>query len=228
LGGVFGSPAGAFGGLGGGTFGGSIFSQAAAGAGGGITAPPSISGGGFGGILGGIFGGGGGAAARNGQFTLDPLTAKEFGLAPSFLGGLGKSLAGAAPFLGLGLGGSLGGKSTAGNILGSAGGFLGGAFLAATVTPGLFSAGAAALFSNPITAIAGAGLLVGSLLLGRAKQRKSDEQAAGEMLSQALQGIEQVLAQVSSGAIDAGQARSLFESQIIAQFIQQIRTLKTK
>jgi len=145
---------------------------------------------------------------------------------PSFLGGIGKSLAGAAPFLGLSLGGGLGGQSIAGGILGSAGGFLAGGAVAGAA--GLLGPAATAFFTNPFTAIAGVGLLVGGALLGKAKQRKQDEQASGEFLSQALNGIEQILAQVSAGGIDGSQARALFENQVLFQFVQQIKTLKTQ
>ena len=229
LGGIFGQLGGIFGGA----AGGNIFrtpnfvGNALAAASSGFAAAPSISsfgpigfGQGFG-ILPGASGGG--------NILHEGAHALTAGLPPKFsLSGLGKGLAGAAPFLGLSLGSGLGGQSIAGNILGSAGGFLGGAFLAATVTPGLFSAGAAALFSNPITAIAGAGLLVGSLLLGKAKQRKSDEEASGEMLRQALAAIDQLAAGVASGSIDGSQARAIFDNQILGQFIAQIRTLKTR
>jgi hypothetical protein len=188
------------------------------GAGGGISAPPSVS---FGPI-----------GFGQGLSPVEAASGFKFQAQPAFgnfsLSGLGKSLAGAAPFLGLSLGSGLGGQSIAGNILGSAGGFLTGGFLAATLTPGVFSAGAAALLSNPFTAIAGAGLLVGSILLGKAKQRKSDEQASGEFLRQALDALEQLRAGVASGSIEGSQARSIFDSQILGTFVQQINTLKTK
>lgn len=200
-----------------------------AGGGGGISAPPSISSSfiGFGqgfGIL---------PEAQSGQLTLDPVTAREISLGLPLGGGkfsfsgLGKGLAGAAPFLGLSTGASLGGQSIGGQILGGAGGFLTGGVIASALSPGLFSGTAAALFSNPFTAIAGAGLLIGGLLLGKAKQRKSDEEASGEFLRQALASIDQLAAGVSSGQIDGAQARSIFDSQILGTFRQQIGGLKT-
>jgi hypothetical protein len=229
LGNLFRTPSFAGGG-GGGGFGG--IAQAFAGAlGGGISAPASVSNSAISTLPGaGTFGG---VLPRPNPGFTQAISSAAFGGAGSAaskfsLSGFGQSLAGAAPLLGLGLGGSLGGQSLAGNILGSAGGFLGGAFLAATVTPGIFSAGAAALFSNPITAIAGAGLLVGSILLGKASQRHKDEEASGQMLKQAYDALGQLKASIASDAIDGAQARAIFESQILNNFISQINTLKTK
>jgi hypothetical protein len=84
------------------------------------------------------------------------------------------------------------------------------------------------LLSNPFTAVIGAGLLIGGALLGRAKQRSSDEEAAGQMLTQAIQAIEQLRDAVAADQIDGSQARSIFESQILGQFRAGINTLKTK
>ena len=198
--------------------------------GGGISAPPSVSLGPFGFGQGfGIDVSSAGAGFRqqatgifaNGQFAAGLAGASKFSFA-----NLGKSFASAAPFLGLSLGGSLGGQSIAGNILGSAGGFLAGGAVAGAA--GLLGPAATAFFTNPFTAIAGVGLLVGGLLLGKAKQRKSDEEASGEFLRQALAAIDQLASGVASGSIDGNQARAIFENQILGQFIQQIRTLKTR
>jgi hypothetical protein len=215
---------------------------AAAGAGGGITAPASITqtqqivsqlfnagspfapaqrasgifangafgaalgGGRSGGILGGIFNkvfGGGAVSAL-----------------PLLLGGQ--------------LGAGLGGQSLAGNILGAIGGGavgLGAAFGASVFSAaggGLGALGPAALAALGPAALIGAPLLVGAILLGKAAQRRKDEEASGQMLTQALQGIEELAAAVSSGQIDGPQARSLFEGQVLAQFIAGINTLKTE
>lgn len=222
LGGLFGRIGGA---AGGGGLLGNLFRTPSFAGGDGISVPSSVTAPVFGGLFGGG-GGGAGVSQRSGQFTLDPLTAKEFGLKPSFLGGIGRSLASAAPFIGAGIGSGIGGQSTFGNILGSAGGFLAGGSIAGF--SGVLGAKAAAFFTNPFTAIAGVGLLVGGALLGKAKQRRADEEASGQFLTQALQGIEELAAGVSSGQIAGSQARSIFENQILGTFIQQIRTLKTK
>jgi hypothetical protein len=223
LGGIFGGIGSRLGGLGGGTFGGSIFSQAlASGAGGGISVPSSVSqSSGLGGILGGIFGGGGsGGGASAGQSAGGGFS----------LGGLLGGLAGAAPLLGAGLGSGIGGKSTLGNIFGAIGG--GAVGLGVSFGASVFGAGgglaAASLAALGPIALIGAPLLIGGLLLGKAKQRRSDEQAAGEFLRQALSAIDQLAAGISSGQIDGSQARSIFDTQILAEFKQQISGLKTK
>lgn len=224
-----------FGGGGGGGLG-NLFRTPSFAGGGGISAPPSVSGG----ILSSIFGGGGGggiAGAVSGGGGLGdfigagvPRTAGSILSGGKFnFSGLGQSLGNAAPLLGLTIGAGLGGKSVGGNILGAAGGLLTSTFISTTLgAPGALGSLAPALFSNPITAIAGAGLLVGAVLLGKSKQRKQDEEASGQFLTQALQGIEELAAGVASGQIDGTQARTLFENQILGTFRQQISQLKTK
>src|SRR5262245_19988401 len=125
------------------------------------------------------------------------------------LSGLGTSLLNAAPLIGLGIGSQLGGKSLGGNILGAAGGLLTGTFAAASLgsTSGLAGL-APTLFSNPITAVIGAGLLVGSVFLGKAKQRRQDEEASGQLLTSALEAIRQLKSGIASDSIDGGQAQS--------------------
>lgn len=170
-------------------------------------------GGGLGGALSGLFGGGGGGG---GGFSF---------------GGLLGGLAGAAPLLGLGLGAGFGGQSVGGQILGAIGGGavgLGASFGASVFAAGggLASAGLAAL--GPIGLI-GIPLLIGASLLGKAKQRRADEEASGQMLTQALQGIEQIAQAVSSGQIRSlGEARGVFENNILGTFRQQISGLKTR
>ena len=209
---------------GGGTGIGGFFQRAFAGAGGGgISAPASISGG-----VGSFFsGGGGGSLAFPGAQSPEFFNVSGGAGRTSFFGGIGKSFAAAAPLLGLGLGGSLGGQSIPGQIAGSAGGLLGGGAIAGF--SGALGAKAAAFFTNPFTIAIGAGLLVGSFFLGRSKQRKQDEELSGQFLTQALQGIDQLAAAVASGQITTlAEARSIFDSQILATFRQQIGTLKTK
>jgi len=153
-----------------------------------------------------------------------------FGLKPGSAAG---GLAAAAPLLGLTLGIGAGGSSTLGKIIGGAGGALLGIGL--TAAPAIFGAGGAlaspaiaALFSNLITAIVGGALLVGAIFLGRAAQRRKDEAASGDMLTQALNSIRELKRGISTDQIDGSQAKSIFENQILAQFIQQISGLKTK
>jgi hypothetical protein len=154
-----------------------------------------------------------------------------FGLKPG--SGTG-ALAAAAPLLGLSLGASAGGSSSFGKILGGAGGALLGIGL--TAAPAALLAGGslaslgslAALFSNPITAGVGAALLVGAVLLGRSKQRKSDEEQAGIWLQDAVNQIADLKSQASQGQVTVDQARAIFEGQILTSFTSQISTLKTK
>lgn len=143
-------------------------------------------------------------------------------------------LAAIAPLLGAQLGAGLGGRSRLGQILGGVGGAALGIGLtaapAALLAGGSLAAfgGLAALFSNPITAGVGAALLVGSLLLGRSQQRRNDEQQSGVFLQEAVSQIGQLRDQVRSGQLPLSQARQIFESQILATFISNIQTLKTK
>lgn len=148
--------------------------------------------------------------------------------------GTGGALAGLAPLLGAQLGASLGGQSRLGQILGGVGGAALGIGL--TAAPAALLAGGslaglgalAPLFSNPITAVVGGALLVGSILLGRSKQRRSDEEQSGVWLQDAINQINQLRDQARAGQVTLEQARSIFEGQILATFISQISTLKTK
>jgi hypothetical protein len=143
------------------------------------------------------------------------------------LAGLKGSLASALPFLGLSIGSSLGGKSLAGNILGGIGGTALGLFGAASLAPSLFGATAVGLLSNPITAIAGAALLVGGIFLGKSKQRREDEQLADSYWSQYKDRLITLTKDVRANRIDGDSALSeaLAARQ---QAIDQINTIKTK
>jgi hypothetical protein len=219
LGGIFGG-----GGILGNLFRTPSFAQAFSG--GGITVPASItgSGGGSGATLSGSLGDFIGASV--------PRAAGSVASGGGFsLGGLFGGLAGAAPLLGLGLGSGFGGQSTAGRILGAVGGGaigLGASFGAAVFGAGggLAQAGLAAL--GPIGLI-GVPLLIGASLLGKAKQRRQDEELSGQFLTQALQGIEQLAQAIGSGQItNLAEARGIFENNILGTFRQQISGLKTR
>lgn len=232
---------------GGGIFGGGIFG----GGGGGFLTP------GFGGGFPGIISGGGlssigglpfanmsnigalGQASLFGKVGNAGLLAGLGGLFKGF--GFGKAagsarggLAAIAPLLGAQLGAGLGGQSRLGQILGGVGGAALG--IGITAAPALLTTGALAgslgflapLFSNPITAVVGGALLVGSLLLGRSQQRRNDEQQSGVWLQDAINQINQLKEQVKSGRVGIAEARQIFESQILGTFIAQIQTLKTK
>lgn len=224
FGALFGGGGGAGGGGGGGVLGalGGIF-----GGGGGIGIPGSVSGGrtppfnpSF------AFGGGGGLSfADDLGGSLNSAFGGGGGIG-SIFGNLSRS--GALPLLGGSLGASLGGSSLLGNIGGGIGGALLGIGLTAAPTSGLL-AGLAPLFSNPITAIIGGGLLVGSIFLGKAKQRGKDEEASGEMIRAANDGINAIINAIRGDRIIGfDQARSVFEGDVITPFQQSISTLKTK
>jgi len=216
---VLGPLFGGRGGGGGGTFTNLFRSLSPAG---GASAPGSISLGPFG--FGQGFGlGGGTRSAASGNFgnfigASVPRTAGSIAK-PSFLSGLGQSFAAAAPLLGLSFGASLGGASVGGQILGAAGGTLAG------FAPTLLGLGS---LLGPIGLAAAPLLLIGGALLGRAKQRKADEEAAGQMLTQAIQAITQLRDAIGADQIDGSQASAIFENQILGQFRAGINTLKTK
>ena len=146
------------------------------------------SGGLLGGLLGGIkslFGGRGGSSAASAASgpMVDPAGfVREFGEAPS-MSGASAAGAGAFNFAGLGAagllmgGGLLGGMlghGAVGQLMGSAGGtLLGGSLAASLLNPALLPA----MFSNPVTAIVGAGLIGGALLSHLIGHRHKSEKA---------------------------------------------------
>lgn len=150
-----------------------------------------------------------------------------FGQAP----GTGGAIAGALPLLGLSLGSSLGGQSGLGRILGAAGGGLLGIGLSAApaalagATSGL-GAATAALFSNPITAVVGGALLVGALLLGKAKQRKADEALVDTYWVEYMNTTKDLTTKVQADQIDGAQAlqQALASRQEAINLISQIKT----
>jgi uncharacterized membrane protein YgcG len=156
-----------------------------------------------------------------------------FGLKPgTALGGF----ASIAPLLGVGIGASLGGQSRIGQAIGGIGGGLLGvgitaapAFLAKSALAGtLLGKGLIGLFSNPITAGVGAALLVGSILLSRSQQRRSDEQLSGDYLQSAVDQIIALKERARIGQLDISEARNIFEQQILRTFTTQIQGLKSK
>lgn len=178
------------------------------------------------------------AAMRANTSSVISETAKWFGSSVparagnvGFFSGLGNSLKSAfsganGPLFGAGIGSMFGGQSVAGNILGSAGGALATGFITSSL--GLMGTGtAAALFSNPFTAIAGAGLLVGSVLLGRAKQRRADESLVDTYWVEYREIADKLTRDVRANRIDGDSALA----QAMAarqQAIDQIGQIKTK
>lgn len=216
-GGFLGGLLGNFGGLGGGTFGGSIFGGGAATS---ISVAPSLSGavGGFGGFSGGFgsvsnavaqqlgFGGAGGGSAAGG------LLGAIAG--PALLGGL--------------LGTGLGGKSLGGKILGGIGGGIAGAGVGLGAAIGFGGGGllAGALAATGIGLLA-APFLIGAVLLGKAKQRKADEQAADAIWVAEREQIRTLISAVNADRIEGYDALAQW-SGIRSNTIAQLNQIKTE
>ena len=66
------------------------------------------------------------------------------------------------------------------------------------------------------------------MLLGRSRQRKSDEEQSGIWLQDAVNQIADLKSQAAQGLVTVDQARAIFEGQILVAFTSQISTLKTK
>lgn len=255
LGSLFGGGNRAAGGAGGGGFNlGNIFGGFGGGIGPGGTAVFNGSGGG-GGILssiGSLFGLGGSSptSLTNGGLPRIPGvsipsigggTSGGGGLLSRIPGGnfLGRLFGGAGgalfPLLGAGIGSSVGGQSSFGRILGGIGGGavgLGlsyGASVFGALGGGFGALGPAVLAALGPAALIGAPLLLGAYLLGRAKARKQDEATSGEYLTEAIARIRDLTAAAEAGKLTSvGEARKIFESDILATFISQINTIKTK
>lgn len=148
-------------------------------------------------------------------------------------------LASIAPLLGVSMGMGLGGQSKLGQVLGGVGGaalgigltsapaWLGAGGAVAKLLGAKLAAKLALAFSNPITAVIGGALLVGSLLLGRSQQRRSDEEQSGIYLQDAVSQMMALKERVKQGGVDVTEARRAGE-QIIKTFSDQIKGLKTK
>lgn len=154
---------------------------------------------------------------------------------PSFLarlfGGAGGAL---LPFLGAGIGSSLGGQSTLGQIAGLLGGGavgLGisyGASVFGALGGGFGALGPAALAALGPAALIGAPLIAAAILLGRAKQRRTDEATSGDSLQRAIDEIKELKRQADTGQLTSiAQAESSFTA-IHRQFINETLQLKTK
>jgi tape measure domain-containing protein len=224
-----GSLFGGFGGGGSSTSGGGLFGALLSSIGGGssISAPPSISGqlplnilnrnalfdaaG-----LSGLRSGGGFFSRLNGLF--------------SGVGGIGALLGPA--LIGGSIGSALGGESTAGRILGGiGGGAVGiGALFGASVFGAGGGLGAAALAALGPAALIGAPLLIGAILLGKAKQRGQDERLADSYWTAEAQQIQELTRAVNSDRIDGGEAlaqAAALRQQTIAQ-LNQIKTASVR
>jgi hypothetical protein len=166
-----------------------------------------------GGKLGGVFG----TAATGGKF------------------GFGNSgFAQMLPLLGASIGGSLGGQSRMGQILGTVGGTLAGVGLmgvpAALATGGSLAGSMgflAPLFSNPLTAIAGGALLVGAVLLARNAARRRDETTRDKLTGDSKTQLNKLLDAVNRDKMTAADALAQAET-IRSDYMTQAGQLKDK
>lgn len=71
-------------------------------------------------------------------------------------------------------------------------------------------------------------MLIGAFFLGRAAQRRRDEEQSGIWLQQAVDAIFQLKEQALGGGVNEQQARQVFEAQILSPFVAQIQTLRTE
>lgn len=195
------------------------------GGGAGVTSPLSVS---------GVFGGSG---AIGGVLHEAGHTGAAVGAAGSITrAGVLSSLAGALPFLGLGIGANVGGQSRFGSILGGAGGLLAGGIGAAFLAPSVFastgvlgSLGPAALglLTNPITAIAAGALLVGAILLNRNATRRRNETSREELSQQVIAKLQEMLSDAQSGSLTLTEAQQEF-NQLRSEYFQAISGYDSK
>jgi hypothetical protein len=159
----------------------------------------------------GLAGIGGGGAAAGGLF--------------GGIGGFGAVLAPAA--IGGLLGSGLGGASTGGRILGGIGGAIGGIGAAVGIGVGLAGGGilAGALAATGFGLLA-APFLIGAVLLGKAKQRRNDEQAADAIWVQEREQLRELIAAVNADRIDGASALAQ-ASALRAQTISGLNQIKT-
>jgi tape measure domain-containing protein len=177
------------------------------GGGAGIGVPASVSGGGF---LGGFSIPGVGGAHEVGH------TIGGAGGAGGLLSSLGAML----PFLGAGLGAQAGGQSRFGSILGGTGGLLAGGIGAALLAPSLFATtgilgsmgpAIAGLLTNPFTAIAAGGLILGAILLGRNAEKRKNETAREALSQEVIAALQGMLSEAEAGNLSPSAAVSQFE-----------------
>jgi tape measure domain-containing protein len=150
-------------------------------------------------------------------------------------GGFLAGLASAGPLIGFAGGTALGGKSLPGQILGGIGGTIAGAGLGLTAFAALggtlattgFAGAAAALLTNPFTIAIGGALLIGAYFLGKAKERKQDEQQADAIWVNEREQTRAIIAAVNSDRMDGAEALAA-HAQLRGATIAQLNQIKTK
>ena len=184
-------------------------------------------------------GGGGPAAILRSVFGTGATS--TVGLGSRFMTGL-RSLGPVLPFIGAGIGATAGGTSRFGTLLGGAGGLLAGAagfaalsggFTGALLggpfaTTGIFGSmgpGIASLLTNPFTAVAAGGLIVGALLLRRNAQRREEEVKRDVVSRDTGTRLWQILELVKTDQMDGIAARAEIE-ELHAKWIEFGNTIK--
>lgn len=189
--------------------------------GGGLSTPPSTSGGVF-----SLPGTGGGGIHEAGH-TAGAVFSRA---------GLMQSIGGALPFLGLGIGANLGGQSRFGSILGGAGGLIAGGVGAAFLAPSLFAATgtlgslgpiALGLLTNPFTAIAAGGLILGAILLSRNAARRKNETAREQLSQEVIAALQGMLSDAQTGKLSLSQATSQF-NELRSRYFESIASFDSK
>lgn len=160
----------------------------------------------------------------------------------SFLNGgsfadIGKSLAAAAPMIGLSLGASLGGSSMGGSILGGLGGLAGGLAVgigtgvlgtSGGIIGGLVGALGGAAMATGILAAVAVPLLIGGWLMGRDKQRKADEKTRTQYIGDALSQLDQILKDTKAHRYGSGQEAIDAANQVRTTYQQQASSIKDR
>jgi TP901 family phage tail tape measure protein len=148
------------------------------------------------------------------------------------LGQFGTQAAALAPFLGLSIGSSLGGQSGLGQILGGAGGLLGGLVLAAST--GAIGGSLGSLFAlsgvlGPAALVAAPLLLLGGILLGRAKQRRQDEGQRDQLSGDIAQAINQATTTIRRASQVSEITGTLAQlEQRYSEYLQAVNAIKTR
>jgi hypothetical protein len=166
---------------------------------------------------------GGGSAGAGGWIGSGvPSTAGKVGLFSGLKNSLRSTFSSplAAGALGASLGGMLGGQSVAGNILGAGGGALVSAGLGGLITGSMSLA-----VAGPLAAV-GVPLLIGSILLGKAKQRKADESVVDTYWMEYSRVLKELTSGVNADRImgDDALGQAAEARQTAVDLISQIKT----